>query len=301
MISRRQLLLGAVSAVVLGACGSRSSGTSTAATGTDESLRFLVPFFATGEAGEPMLRSGLEQRMPWGIADHEGVPLQRDLLPERLAFDIGLDGSAVATEEVARFGDGTPQGYFPLRYAFEQPGTYSVRTTVDDQQLERWVVVATPDEVDLVQPGERAIPVVTPTPADAQGVDPICTREPTCPFHDQTLADALANGKPTAFLIATPQFCQTSVCGPVLELLIEEAAGDDSINAVHAEVYENPNDVETILDASLSEATKAYRLPFEPSLLLVDGSGMVVDRLDFVYDREELRQGLELLRSGSSD
>ena len=62
----------------------------------------------------------------------------------------------------------------------------------------------------------------TPTFDDARGVDPICTRSPEpCPFHDRTLTDVVESGEPVALLISTPGFCQTAICGPVLELLME--------------------------------------------------------------------------------
>ena len=72
--------------------------------------------------------------------------------------------------------------------------------------------------------GERLIPLPTPTTTEGRGVDPICTRQPTCPFHEQTLEEAMGSGKAVAFIISTPQFCQTAICGPVLDLLIVGAA-----------------------------------------------------------------------------
>ena len=47
-------------------------------------------------------------------------------------------------------------------------------------------------------------------PTDPRGVDPICTREPeVCPFHDITLTEALAAGKPVVYYVGTPAFCST--------------------------------------------------------------------------------------------
>jgi hypothetical protein len=290
--TRRTLLRGAAGAALFTAGG---SGLLTACGGGSSSAagaKFLVPFFATGEDGSAVLRTGIEQRMPWGLADRDGVPLRDS--PGSVTMTIADHAGSVigAPIDVARHGDGTPQPYYPLRTTLSDAGAYTVTVEVAGSKLDRNVVFASPDKVPLVQPGERAIPVVTPTPSDHRGVEPICTRTPPCPLHELTLSDALSNGRPTAFLISTPAFCQTAVCGPVLELLLEEAP-TRPINAVHAEVYTNAMATGDPLQATLAEAVTAYKLSFEPSLLVADGNGIVTDRLDFVFDRTELRQALD--------
>ena len=283
---------GLVGAGLLTGCGGDDDTDSAATSGAPEDLRILVPFFATGEGQPPVLRPGVPQRMPFGVADGEGIPL--DELPDEVAFTITDASGARAGEPVVvrRHGDGTPYPYFPLRTDLSQAGRYLVSMPLGDQTLERHVVLAPPDQVRLVQPGERAVPVMTPTTDDARGVDPICTREPACPFHTTTLGQALTSGKPTAFLISTPAFCQTAVCGPVLELLVEEATGRP-LEVVHAEVYADAASTGDPLRATLTEATRAYQLSFEPSLVVADANGIVVDRLDFLYDRGELRELLD--------
>jgi hypothetical protein len=293
-LTRRRLLLGAAGAAFLAACG----GGDDDASGEDETnsdLRFLVPFFATGENEAAILRTGVEQRMPWGIGDDEGIPLGVDHLPATLDFAIRPEGGTAAVSAAAnRHGEGVPTPYFSLRHTFTEPGMYSVTTTFDGQELQRFVQVVPPESITLVQPGERAVPVVTPTTTDARGVDPICTREPPCPFHDITLADALVNGQPTVVLVSTPLFCQTAVCGPVLELLIEQAP-ESGVDVVHAEVYADALAKGDIFASTPTEAITAYNLTFEPSLLVIDAAGLVVDRLDFLYDASELRATLAKL------
>jgi hypothetical protein len=295
----RLALAGAGGAVLVGGggllagCGGDDGGADRASGGgSDDDVRFLVPFFATGENEMPILRPGVPQRMPWGVADGEGIPLPD--LPAEVTVTITDEAGTRVGEPivVARHGDGTPYPYYPLRTDLAQPGRYRVSMPFDDRPLERTVVLAPPEQVRLVQPGERAVPVMTPTVTDAREVDPICTREPACPFHTNTLSEALGSGQPTAFLISTPAFCQTAVCGPVLELLIEETPGRP-LQVVHAEVYADAVRTGDPLRAKLSEATRAYQLSFEPSLVVADANGIVVDRLDFLFDRAELRAVLD--------
>ena len=292
--SRRAFLLGSTGAGLLlvsagtVACGSGAGGDR----GDSAKGASLAPFFATGTMEPPILRSGVEQRMPWGIADEENIPLTE--LPDRAETTItDAQGRQVGdTFVVDRHGDGTPFPYYPVRATMTEPGTYGVAIAHKGTALTGQVVFAAPEDIMLVQPGERAIPVVTPTPADHRGVEPICTRDPACPLHEVTLSDALRNGRPTALLISSPAYCQTNVCGPVLELLIEESASR-SMNLVHAEVYANAAATGDVLKATLSETTTTYKLSFEPSLVVADAKGVVADRLDFVFDRSELRSALD--------
>ena len=60
----------------------------------------------------------------------------------------------------------------------------------------------------------------SPTPPNALGVDPICTRDPMCPLHTQSLDTIIGKGRPVAVLFATPARCQSQYCGPVLDSLL---------------------------------------------------------------------------------
>src|SRR5207247_3495035 len=88
--------------------------------------------------------------------------------------------------------------------------------------------------------GSRAIPSQSPTTADHRGVDPICTRTPPCSMHEISIADALQTGKPTVISFATPRFCQSRMCGPVVDV-IEDVSKDfkDQASFIHVEVFKN--------------------------------------------------------------
>ena len=110
--------------------------------------------------------------------------------------------------------------------------------------------------------------------------------------HQQTLTDALETGNPVAFMISTPTFCQTAVCGPVLDIMIQLSADYPDVEFVHAEVFENPGDGVTA-DAALTDAVTTYGMEFEPSIIVADRDGTVVRRLDFIFAEEEMRSALD--------
>jgi hypothetical protein len=168
------------------------------------------------------------------------------------------------------------------------PGNYLAHATYDGQRLETAFSVVSADQVHIPQVGQRAPAVDTPTTGDARGVDPICTRDPQCPFHSIDLTAALHSSKPTVLLIGTPLYCQTAICGPVLELLIEAARGRDDLNVIHAEVYSNPTQVQDIQQATHAPIIDAYGLSFEPIIFGIHTDGTVARRLDLIWDRREL-------------
>jgi hypothetical protein len=140
-------------------------------------------------------------------------------------------------------------------------------------------------------------PANTPTTQNSFDVDPICTRVPTCPFHEHDLPTVLGTGRPVVVLLASPAYCRTSACGPILDLLIEEAAGlPEGVVVIHSEVYKDPKTVDDLNDALLAPLPKDYEMFFEPSLFVTDSSDLIVARGDIVVDRAEMAQMLALAR-----
>jgi hypothetical protein len=87
-------------------------------------------------------------------------------------------------------------------------------------------------------------------------------------------------------------FCQTGVCGPVLDTLLELRAEFPGITFVHAEVYNDPNNGGDPAAAGVTETVRAYGLSFEPSLFVAGANGTITTRLDNIFDRGELRTAL---------
>lgn len=291
-VTRRRFLLGgsaAAGAVLLGACGSDQdeSSATTSTAGDDAGGLALAQFF-----GGPMFVAGRELRAPFGLADADGL-LTGDKTPSQLSVRLlDPDGAEVgAPIAVPRRAEGLPRPYFPLRTTIDEPGIYTARTEVDGSAAEMQFQVYGPDDVAVIQPGAEVPAVETPTPDDGRGVNPMCTNDPVCPLHDVTLAQALTEGRPLALLVATPAFCQISICGPVLDVLLAAAPEHPGVRFLHAEVYADPaKDLDT-----QAPVVGALGLHFEPALILANASGAVVERLDTIYDRGELDERLASL------
>lgn len=177
--------------------------------------------------------------------------------------------------------------FYVFRTALESPGVYGL--VIDGGPTEPTAFqVRSIDEMPVARIGESLPPFDTPTLDDSRGVDPICSREPEpCPFHSITLTEALTLSKPVVYVVGTPAHCQTGVCGPVLEQMIalSDELGDSAV-FVHADVY--ADDAAT----TVAPAVEAAMLTFEPVVWITDANGTIVDRLDAVWDANEVREAL---------
>jgi hypothetical protein len=288
VISRRTFLAGSAASALLAACGGDGGGTTTT-TPTSTTEAPLVPDrlaagFADGYSSDvAAVVAGIPQRAPFVVVNALGQPLRGEDAPASVDVEIVHDGATITGFTVARHAEGIITPYYPVVFTPPEPGDYEMRSDLSGSPTP--FLVGTRDQLGIVQVGDKLRPVETPTTADARGVDPICTRpQGTCPFHTATLTEALAAGTPVLFVISTPGFCQTEICGPVLEMVVEAAPRLSGVSVVHAEVYTDPR------SGSLEDTTEAistYALAWEPSLYVADATGTVTARLDFLWDVAE--------------
>lgn len=265
---------------LLVACGGSSGNDDDASAAPGGRSAALVAYFP-----QDIHVAGQRARLPFGIADKDGVPMSDG--PTKLDALVKNDaGDTVATVAVARHVEGLPRAYYPLDVQLAEPGIYTLATTIDGMELTALFSIAPPGTLTFPGPGEALPPFDTPTVADNRGVTPLCTQPEPCPFHAVTLREALASGKPVAYLVGTPAHCQTGICGPILDLLIAEADKFPNVAFVHAEVY--ADEAATVI----APAVDTLGLQYEPLLFLTGADGVVRHRLDVIYDTAELREKL---------
>jgi len=276
----RRGFLGLSAGGILVACGGASGNGDGTANPASVPSAALVAYFP-----QDIYVAGQPARLPFGIADKDGVPTSDG--PAKLDAQIKNDsGKTIATVSAARHVEGLPRAYYPIDVELDKPGIYTLAATVDGTELTALFSIAAPGTLPFPGPGEPLPPFDTPTLTDPRGVTPLCTQPKPCPFHAVTLTEALAAGKPVAYLVGTPAHCQTGICGPILELLIAEADAFPSISFVHAEVY--ADEAATVI----APAVDALGLQYEPLLFLTGPDGIVRHRLDVIYDIAELRDKL---------
>ena len=129
--------------------------------------------------------------------------------------------------------------------------------------------------------GQKAPLIHTPTPADVGGdLSKITTRIPPDTQNKVDYADVLGK-EPIVLLFATPQFCQSRVCGPVVDVAeqLKQLYGDKAA-FIHMEIY-NDNDP----SKDVRPQVAAFHLPSEPWLFAIGKQ-----RQDRGRDRGRLRR-----------
>src|SRR4051794_15756953 len=179
----------------------------------------------------------------------------------------------------------TEQDPFAAIYAaqvpFRRPGKYSVMAV----SLVNGKPVAAPGAISVLPQGRDRIPevgdeaprVATDTVASARGdLSAIDTRQPPSPdLHRKSLTDVLGK-KPVALLFATPQLCQSRVCGPVVDEALQlKTKYGNRMEFIHQEVYKDNNP-----SKGLREPLLRYHLATEPWLFVINKQGRITARLE---------------------
>ncbi len=275
-ISRRSFLLGAAATVGVAACGTSKAKTQ---------LNLLMT------TDPSQLLAGIDERLAFVL--HGQTDFVTPDSPVTLAFGPGLspDHLGPPVTGVIHTDSAPAPAYVTTTYRFPAPGDYYVRATYKGKTADAPLQgVISPSAATVPIPGKPLISIATPTTANDQGVKPICTRNPPCPWHDVSLDVALTQHRPIALLFATPALCQTATCGPVLEqLLTLKSQFEAKIRFLHSEIYTDST------AKTNTPAVVAYHLTSEPVLFLAGADGVVRQRIDGLYGHGEAQVGLTSL------
>ena len=107
-------------------------------------------------------------------------------------------------------------------------------------------------------------------------------------FDKVDFADALGK-KPIVLLFATPQFCQSRVCGPVVDVA-EQVRRDYGADAefIHMEIYNDNHPGQGV-----RPQVRAFHLPDEPWLFVIDRHGVIRTAIEGPFDTTELSSAVK--------
>jgi hypothetical protein len=187
------------------------------------------------------------------------------------------------------------QSVYVADIPFDKPGKYDVLgiARLDDRLVAAMpaggpLTVMRPEDDSVPRVGEAAPRIHTPTKADVAGdVASIDTRVPPSTMHEADFADVVGN-KPVVLIFATPQLCQSRVCGPVVDIAEQvKADHDGEAEFIHMEIYRD-NSIEKGFRPQLA----AFGLPTEPWLFAIDRQGKIAARLEGAFSPRELEDAL---------
>jgi hypothetical protein len=107
--------------------------------------------------------------------------------------------------------------------------------------------------------------------------------KPDVRLHQVRISDAIAQGKPQLIVFATPQFCTSRMCGPVVDIVrgLLPTYGR-RVAFIHQEIWQD------FAAKKMFATVEEWRLDTEPWIFLVDGKGIIRAKFEGLVTEREL-------------
>jgi hypothetical protein len=177
---------------------------------------------------------------------------------------------------------------FVAHLKIDKPGTYWVLAEpvggAKIQALGNVVVKQLPEAPAV---GERPPASDTPT-LKSTGADLAkltTAKKPDLALYKSSVAEALRAHAPFVVVFATPAYCTSRTCGPVVDVVsaVRKRHAASDIRFIHVEIYKD-NDPAN----GENKWVKEWKLPSEPWVFLVGADGKIKDRFEGTVSVHEL-------------
>ena len=184
------------------------------------------------------------------------------------------------------------RGIYVTQVTFERPGPWGLEVLAKQGDGPAAVsrfninVLAAPHTPAPGTPAPRSHNLIASDVPDLRQID---TSDPPDPrLHRVRIADAIAQGKPQVIVFATPKFCTSRVCGPVVDIVrtLLPAYGARVV-FTHQEIWR---------DAAAREffpTVMEWNLQTEPWIFVVDGKGIIRAKFEGPTTAREIEAALQ--------
>lgn len=319
------LLVVAAVALAMGACGGAAAPATQPSPGSSGSGTY--PGWPVGPAGGatvvPLL---INQQLAVGpdrflftlydATDQTKIVAAPDVTTSLAFYDLAKDpATAVATVSgtfIRAAPPPDPRGLYHATVTFPEAGDWGVQITVQQpgqpvttSRVQFTVLAATTTPAI----GAAAPASQTPTATTTAGIAAISTdTSPDPAFYRTSVAGALAAHTPFVVVFATPQFCQSQICGPTLDTVKAAATPFEStVDFIHVEPYllqpaTGGSGLQPVLSTAgqlqLVPAAVQWGLPDEPWIFVVDAGGKVTAKFEGAVGADELTQAIQAVAGG---
>jgi hypothetical protein len=183
---------------------------------------------------------------------------------------------------------------YVARFRLARPGTYTLVAEPDGAKIQGFAKIRVARHPQAPAVGDRAIPSRTPTLASANGdVAALTTASPPdLSLLRHSVADSVAVHAPFVLVFATPKFCSSRTCGPVVDVAqaVQRRFGGSGVRFIHVEVYKDNNPAQ-----GFNRWFREWRLPSEPWVFLVGRDGRIEQRFEGSVSVAELSAAVRRL------
>ena len=187
-------------------------------------------------------------------------------------------------------------GLYASDVRFDEPGQWGAEVKVKGPNLAATVRGSFDIREQSSTPaiGERVPVSETPTAATLDAARRISTDErPELRFYATSIDEALSEREPFVVVFATPKFCASQTCGPMLDTVKMVSERWAAMTFIHVEPYELPADPAELEPV---RAAREWGLPSEPWTFVVDARGRLAAKFEGALAAAELDAALRRLR-----
>jgi hypothetical protein len=198
---------------------------------------------------------------------------------------------ADGTRHVHR-GASDVRGLYVTRLTFARPGPWGIELQArdDDGSLATARLTVTVSNAShtpaLGSPAPRSRNLVASDVRDLRQID--TSQKPDPRLHQVRIADAIAQRNPQLIVFATPQFCTSRMCGPVVDIvrqLLPEY--NKRVAFTHQEIWQD------FASKKVFPTVEEWRLASEPWTFVVDGEGIIRGKFEGLVTGRELEEALQ--------
>jgi hypothetical protein len=198
----------------------------------------------------------------------------------------GADGVYVADVGFPRSGD------FGLKATVALPGEDSVEVPFRFNVLER------SSEPMIGDDAPRSVSATVQTSESIEQID--SSSPPRTHMHDITIADAIASGRPSVIAFATPAFCRSRTCAPVMDTVMDPLFDryGERAQFLHIEPYAL-EDLRAGFIQTPEAVTREWGIQSEPWIFVVGSDGRVAAKFEGISGIAEVEAALLATLEGS--
>jgi hypothetical protein len=230
----------------------------------------------------------------------------------KLAAELKVPYQAVTNvkqeRSVHRHADGTKhvhgddssvRGLYVAQLSFARAGDWGVELIVSQANgaFEPVRLAVTVEEAAATPAVGSAAPrsrnLIASDVKDLRQID--TSQRPDPRLHQFRIADAIKQGKPQLIVFATPQFCTSRMCGPVVDIVrtLLPIYGK-RVAFTHQEIWQD------FADKKLFSTVEEWGLRSEPWIFVVDGRGIIRAKFEGLVTVQELEAALQQVMTPGS-
>jgi hypothetical protein len=181
---------------------------------------------------------------------------------------------------------GEAEAVFVANFQLDEPGTYwLLAEPVGGRKIQAVGNVVVKEKTAAPDVGAQAVPSKTPTLRTSTLEQLTTSTKPDRKLYESSVAEALAAKSPFVVVFATPKYCTSRTCGPVVEVVsdVRRKHAEDGIRFIHVEIYEDNDPTK-----GENRWVKEWNLPSEPWVFVVGADGTIRDRFEGTVSVREL-------------